>query len=67
MKKLSIVLSCLAVLSATKVSADADTLKVCAAEDEMPYSNNKGEGFENKLASLLGQALNKKSPVCVLD
>lgn len=60
MKKLSIVLSCLAVLCATKVSADADTLRVCAAEDEMPYSNNKGEGFENKLASLLGQALNKK-------
>lgn len=35
-------------------------LKVCAAEDEMPYSNNKGEGFENRLAQLLGQGLNRK-------
>ncbi len=60
MKKFSVVLSCLAVFCTAKVNADADTLKVCAAEDEMPYSNSKGEGFENKLASLLGQALNKK-------
>lgn len=36
------------------------TLKVCAAEDEMPYSNKTGEGFENKLAQLLGTALNRK-------
>lgn len=36
------------------------TLKVCAAEDEMPYSNKAGEGFENKLALLLGTALNRK-------
>ncbi len=35
-------------------------LKVCAAEDEMPYSNKKGEGFENKLTQLMGQYLNRK-------
>lgn len=35
-------------------------LKVCAAEDEMPYSNKAGEGFENKLAELVGKALNRK-------
>lgn len=35
-------------------------LKVCAAENEMPYSNKQGEGFENNLALLLGKALNRK-------
>lgn len=35
-------------------------LKVCAAENEMPYSNKAGEGFENKLAELVGKALNRK-------
>jgi mxaJ protein len=33
-------------------------LKICLAEDEMPYANRKGEGFENKLAALVGKALN---------
>ncbi len=35
-------------------------LKVCAAENEMPYSNDQGEGFENRLSELLGQFLNRK-------
>lgn len=35
-------------------------LKVCAAENEMPYSNKAGEGFENKLAELVGKALGRK-------
>jgi mxaJ protein len=37
-----------------------EPLKVCAAEDEMPYSNKKGEGFENKLAQLIGDELGRK-------
>lgn len=37
-----------------------EVLKVCAAENEMPYSNKKGEGFENKLTRLLGANLNRK-------
>jgi mxaJ protein len=36
------------------------SLKVCAAENEMPYSNDKGEGFENKLAEFVGQELGRK-------
>ncbi len=36
------------------------SLKVCAAEDEMPYSNIAGEGFENKLAELIGTGLDRK-------
>lgn len=48
-------------LIATDISAmENNTLKVCAAEDEMPYSNQKGEGFENKLAQLIGKQLNRK-------
>lgn len=30
---------------------------VCADPGNMPLSNNKGEGFENKIADVLGQAL----------
>lgn len=36
-------------------------LRVCADPANMPFSNQKGEGFENKLADLVGQAL--KIPV----
>lgn len=48
-------------LGLVSLSTHADTtLKVCAAADEMPYSNKKGEGFENKLAQFLGAELHKK-------
>lgn len=39
---------------------DGPELKVCTAENEMPYSNKNNEGFENKLAKLLGAKLNRK-------
>lgn len=38
---------------------DGPELTVCAAENEMPYSNKQGDGFENKLARLLGAKLNR--------
>ncbi|WP_333874211.1 methanol oxidation system protein MoxJ [Methylobacter sp.] len=48
-------------LAVTQASAEENKpLKVCAAENEMPYSNKAGEGFENKLAELVGKALGKK-------
>lgn len=40
-------------------AAGQPPLKVCLAEDEMPYSNRKGEGFENRLADLVGKTLNR--------
>jgi mxaJ protein len=47
-------------LQITLASA-AEPLRVCAANDEMPYSNAAGEGFENRLArrvaDLLGRPL----------
>ena len=33
------------------------TLRVCADPANLPLSNDKGEGFENKIADLLGQKL----------
>ena len=36
-------------------------LRVCADPANMPFSNDKGEGFENKLAELIGKVL--KVPV----
>jgi len=35
-------------------------LRVCADPSDLPYSNTKGEGFENKIAELLARELNEK-------
>src|SRR5476649_145746 len=36
---------------------DAKVLRVCADPNDLPYSNEKGEGFENKIAELIGKDL----------
>jgi quinoprotein dehydrogenase-associated probable ABC transporter substrate-binding protein len=50
-------------LSAT-VRADeqsaAGELRVCADPNNMPFSNSAGEGFENKLADMIGRKFGKK-------
>src|SRR5215467_5683973 len=38
---------------------DPKVLRVCADPRNMPFSNQSGEGFENKLAELVAQKLNK--------
>ena len=38
---------------------DPKVLRVCADPNNMPFSNDKGEGFENKIARLLAEKLNK--------
>jgi hypothetical protein len=45
-----------------KQAADAaqDSLRVCADPNNLPFSNARGEGFENALAELLAGALGKK-------
>ena len=49
-----------AAFAATHASADAPaslkSLRVCADPGNMPLSNQKGEGFENKIAEVLGKA-----------
>ena len=39
---------------------DPKVLRVCADPRNLPFSNEKGEGFENKLAELLAAKLQKK-------
>ena len=39
---------------------DGTEFKVCADQDNMPYSNSKMEGFENKIAEVIAKDLGKK-------
>jgi mxaJ protein len=44
-----------ALVSATPASAR--TLRVCADPNNLPFSNERGEGFENRIVALLGEEL----------
>jgi quinoprotein dehydrogenase-associated probable ABC transporter substrate-binding protein len=44
-------------LSGVGHARSAGFLRVCADPDNMPFSNDKGEGFENKLAKLIAEKL----------
>lgn len=37
-----------------------DALRVCADPSNLPFSNERGEGFENRVAALVAQALDRK-------
>ncbi len=37
------------------VMVAASSLRICADPDNLPLSNDKGEGFENRIAELIGQ------------
>ncbi len=52
-------LSALGALQPQGALAEDKTIKVCSAENEMPYSNKAQLGFENKLAKFIAQALDK--------
>jgi len=43
--------------AATGEVVDRSKLKVCADPGNLPYSNDKGEGFENKIAELIAREL----------
>jgi quinoprotein dehydrogenase-associated probable ABC transporter substrate-binding protein len=55
----SMMLSCIpAALAQTEASnVDTTQLRVCADPANLPFSNTKGEGFENKIADLIGKEL----------
>jgi quinoprotein dehydrogenase-associated probable ABC transporter substrate-binding protein len=42
------------------VSAPSSVLRVCADPANMPFSNEQGEGFENKLAELIAAKLDRQ-------
>ncbi len=46
--------------TAAPQAADTSVLRVCASEVEAPYSSKDGEGFENKIAKSLAQAMDRK-------
>jgi quinoprotein dehydrogenase-associated probable ABC transporter substrate-binding protein len=55
--------SCLAPHALAQTAPDLVShtdLRVCADPSDLPYSNTKGEGFENKIAELLARELNEK-------
>ncbi|MEQ1601118.1 MAG: methanol oxidation system protein MoxJ [Methylophilaceae bacterium] len=50
-------------LVSTQVLADdvqAADLNVCAGKDELPYSSENKDGFENAIAEVIGKGLNRK-------
>lgn len=47
----------LAVASALSAAPPPRVLRVCAAPDSLPFSNLRGEGFENRLAELVAREL----------
>lgn len=46
--------------AATGELVNRDALRICANPSNLPFSNDKGEGFENKIAELLAAKLEKK-------
>jgi len=36
----------------------ADALNICAGKSELPFSNDQKQGFENKIAAVIGKTLN---------
>jgi len=58
MLRTAFVIACAAAAgSAAAEEAKLSSFTVCADPGNMPLSNNKGEGFQNKIAEVLGQAL----------
>lgn len=49
--------ACALVLAA---SAEARELKICADPNNLPFSNERGEGFENKIVELVARELDAK-------
>lgn len=52
------------VLAADDDVENPNALRICAAADELPYSNRDGSGFENKIAIALAEAMGR-SPMFV--
>ena len=48
-----------AVLGTSVLSAQRTPLRVCADPDYLPFSNQAGEGFENKIAAAVAKALGR--------
>ena len=47
-------------IPAQQFTRPAGVLRVCADPNNLPFSNERGEGFENKIAELLARELNER-------
>ena len=43
-----------------KIQASKSEFRVCADPDNLPFTNRRGEGFENRIAELLARAANQQ-------
>lgn len=48
------------IASIPQITRPAGVLRVCADPNNLPFSNQRGEGFENKIAELLAQDLGER-------
>lgn len=60
MKKLNAALVVLGLTLGAITAARATELRVCADPNNLPFSNEKGEGFENKIVALIAKDMNAK-------
>ena len=49
-----------AVTAGSQIARPAGVLRVCADPNNLPFSNERGEGFENKIAELLAHDLGER-------
>jgi quinoprotein dehydrogenase-associated probable ABC transporter substrate-binding protein len=56
-KAASLLAGSLMVLTMPNSGMAKEPLRICAEPDNLPFSNEKGEGFENKIASVLAKDL----------
>src|ERR1043165_13234 len=45
------------IAAAQQITRPPGVLRICADPNNLPFSNQRGEGFENKIAALLAQDL----------
>jgi mxaJ protein len=57
LRMLRLALALVVVLSAGEAAAQERELRVCADPDNLPFSNERLEGFENKIAELIAKEL----------
>ena len=57
---MKIILPAICLLLACGAPPPPRILRVCADPDNLPYSNERGEGFENKIASLIASDLHAR-------
>ncbi|MBV9496169.1 MAG: substrate-binding domain-containing protein [Acidobacteria bacterium] len=60
MSSLSRALLALLVFAGIANAAQLPALRVCADPNNLPFSNNRGEGFENRIAQLVARDLGKR-------